>query len=324
MNVYQAQPLEFPGSPSLRFLPEGPFAVGDGLFSWVAIQHGKDAKNGSINRYDLANRSNESFELPGRPGFAFPTNAPGTFVVGCERSLGFFHVGKGVFETISDGIDSQVTNTIINDGTFYKDNLVFGCKDLEFATKKAGLYLFRGSDSKLIQLRDDQICSNGKSIIEKNDGSLALLDIDSPTRQIVEYPLSIEKGTLGEPKVVLDLTEDPAVPDGAIVTPDGENLIVSMFLPRSAPQGETRMYSLETGKLISTWQTKGSPQNTCPSLVPWGGKLFLVITTAVEHLSENDQRECPDAGKIFIAETDFKDPLNTLSNVFTMPQNYPA
>ena len=92
-------------------------------------------------------------------------------------------------------------------GSSNEDNLIFGTKDLEFATKKAGLYLYRGSDKKLIRLRDDQICSNGKAIQQTADGGLRLLDIDTPTRQLVAYRLDIKSGSLGAAEVLLDFFE---------------------------------------------------------------------------------------------------------------------
>ncbi|MEL6106513.1 MAG: SMP-30/gluconolactonase/LRE family protein [Planctomycetota bacterium] len=301
-QVIEATPLEFASSDELRFLPEGPYQTEPGNFSWVGIQHGTEILHGSLNRYDFATGENHSIDLPGRPGFAFPCRTPNRFVIGCERSLGFFDVQTGDWSVFKDGVDEDVTNTIINDGIAIGDNLVFGTKDLEFATKKAGLYLYRGSDQVLIRLRDDQICSNGKAVLEI-DGSLTLFDIDSPTRQVVRYTLDIAAGTLSEPTVVLDLTSDRAVPDGAILTPDGTGLIVSMFLPQAAAYGETRLYDLASGECTTVWRTPLSPQNTCPALVDHDGKRMLVMTTAVENMSLEDQAACSNAGKLFVAES---------------------
>ena len=131
-----ARLLYLPESPEVRFLPEGPTALGGGMFSWVAIQHGPEAVTGSLNVFDLKTGRNQQFNLPGRPGFAKPTQQEGVFVVGCERSLGIFRVSDQSWQVICEGIDSGVDNTIINDGTCFGDNLVFGCKDLDFKTKK--------------------------------------------------------------------------------------------------------------------------------------------------------------------------------------------
>lgn len=312
-----AQSLDFPTSAQLRFLPEGPIGLSEGKFSWVGIQHGGNAKTGSLNIYDfsqIGEARNQSFDLPGRPGFAFPCETPGKFVIGLERSVGLFDVSDQSWSPFCDAVDSDVDNTIINDGIVYGANLIFGTKDLEFATKKAGLYLYRGSDQKLIRLRDDQICSNGKVIVQQ-DGQTFLLDIDSPTRTVVRYALDVDAGTLGPPTTVLDLTNDPAVPDGMILTPDGKGLIVAMFHPGDAADGQTRWYDLG-GELKCTWQTPKSRQNTCPALIRHDGALKLLITTAVENMTDQDLEKCPSAGHLFLGDTDFADDGQPLSQLF--------
>jgi sugar lactone lactonase YvrE len=312
VDVREAQVLLRPESDALRFLPEGPYpTTRSGELSWVGIQHGKDSRVGSINLLNLDTLKNQSFELPGRPGFAFACEDGLSFVVGCERTLGRFTPQTGAWVPFCEGVDADVENTIINDGMIWEDNLIFGTKDLEFKTKKAGLYLWRASDKKLIRLRDDQICSNGKAIRQTASG-LELIDIDSPTRQIVAYPLDIDAGTLGAPKVLIDLTNDPAVPDGMILTPAGDGVVVSMFHPGDAVDGEARHYDLASGKLITVWKTPGSPQNTCPMLVAMDNdhvdashRIALVMTTAVENMSDAAKAKCVNAGCLFVGETDF-------------------
>ncbi len=318
VRIQNAELLYRPETPELRFLPEGPYPVaGDGwvhaggspTVSWVAIQHGAGATTGSLNLLQLgAVPSNRSYALPGRPGFAFPCNDGKSFIVGVERELGYFTPASGDWQVIVDGIDRDVTNTIINDAVVWEDNLIFGLKDLEFQTKKAGLYLFRSRDQRLIQLRNDQICSNGKAIRRGANGGWQLIDIDSPTRQVAAYDLDLDAGTLGPRRVLLDLTNDPAVPDGAILTPDGSGLIVSMFHFLGPADGETRLYDLADGSLQTVWRTAGSPQNTCPNLVQIGDRVKLVITTASENMAPETLAASPNAGCLFIADTDFAQP----------------
>jgi sugar lactone lactonase YvrE len=302
-TIIQAEVLFRPETAELRFLPEGPYPLGETGFSWVAIQHGAEGKYGSLNLYRVTDRQSTSYRLPGRPGFAFATDVDSLFIVGCERTLGLFSTTEGAWYPLVDGIDDDRQGTIINDGVTWDGNLIFGTKDLEFKTRKAGLYLYRGRDGKLIRLRDDQICSNGKAILRGPSGLIRLLDIDSPTRQVVAYEVDIEAGKLSSPKVVLDLTDDPAVPDGMILTPDGKSVIISMYNPNPAPFGETRQYRLIDGMLETVWQTAHSPQNTCPQLVAMHGQVYLVITTAVESMPIERQREAEDAGSIFAAPT---------------------
>ena len=304
-----AQVLYMPESEEHRFLPEGPTYLAPGKFSWVAIQHGADGTHGSLNIFDLESGQNQNFELPGRPGFAKPTDVEGLFLVGAERQLGLFNCHDGSWQLLNDQIDAEVEGTIVNDGTIFGSNCVFGTKDLEFTTAKAGLYLYQGESKQLIQLRSDQVCSNGKDVISSGDGGCSLIDIDSPTKKVVRYPIDVNAGTLGEAELVVDLNDLPAVPDGMTMTPDEQSIIISFYNPNEAEWGETRQYSLYNGVHEHTWRTPGSPQATCPLLLPMSdGSVKLVITTAVEHMPQERRAGAPNAGALFIADTSFQSP----------------
>lgn len=306
-NISDAELLFLPDSAELRFLPEGPTALAPGKFSWVAIQHGPLATRGSLNLYDTSSKTNRSFDLPGRPGFAKPTTTEGVFVVGCERELGTFDTRNKTWQPFVKGIDADVEGTIINDGTLVGDNIIFGTKDLEFKAKKAGLYLYRGRDAKLIQLRNDQVCSNGKVVFDSGAGQLQLLDIDSPTRKVVRYQLDIEAGKLSAAETVIDLSSLEGVPDGMTASADFKSVIISFYNPNPAEFGETRQYELSTGELQTTWRTRHSPQATCPVLLPMpDGSVKLIITTAVEHMPAERQQQSSNAGGLFIADTSFR------------------
>ena len=308
----EARVLYEPLDRELRFLPEGPFDLGQGRFSWVGIQHGASARYGSLNIFDTTTGQNQSHRLPGRPGFARPTDLPHKFVVGAERELGIFDVETQQWTPFCRGVDEQVDNTIINDGTQWQDNLIFGTKDLEFKTKKAGLYLYRGRDRQLIRLRDDQICSNGKAVVVDRQGNssaaakLALLDIDTPTRKVVRYPLDIEAGRLGQPTTAIDLANAIGFPDGMALSPDGRSAIISFYNPDQAEYGLTQQYSLQTGQLEMSWRTPASPQNTCPLLLTLpSGHMQLIITTAIEHMPPERQAKAALSGCLFVADTKF-------------------
>ncbi len=321
-KIIEAQVLFRPSSDSLRFLPEGPYGYpfGANQFSWVAIQCGPTAKHGAINIFDWTTQQNSSYDLPGRPGFAFATDRNGVFVAGCEREVGLFSIHDHSWEILASGIDSDREGTVINDAVTWDGNLIFGTKDLEFRTKKAGLYLYRGEDGEVVRLRDDQVCSNGKAIIKTSSGGVKLLDIDSPTRKVVAYDVDVAGATLSEPRVVIDLNADPAVPDGMILTPDAKSVIISMYNPNPAEHGETRQYRLSDGGLEVVWTTLGSPQNTCPQLIMVDGKVHLVITTALEFMPEDRRAQSPEAGSLFSSPTDWTTSSET--PVFPTPAQF--
>ena len=305
MQTIETEILYRPESAALRFLPEGPYQLPDGRMSWVAIQHGVDSTLGSINILDLETGHNESFALPGRPGFAFPTDQPGVFVTGIERSVGLFDTRNSTWNAFINDVDSDISNTIINDAVVYDGNLIFGLKELEFKTKKAGLYLWRRSDRQLIRLRNDQICSNGKAVVKNPDDTLTMYDIDSPSKQIIRCRLDIEAGTVSNFEVVVDLTSEKIFPDGMILTPDHKSLIVALYDPGDPQAGAARQYNLSSGKLETVWTCPGSPRVTCPQLIRHNGRVRLALTTAVEHMPPEQQAVHPNAGCLFVGDTNF-------------------
>ena len=305
VKTIEAEVLFRPESAALRFLPEGPYSLGQGRMSWVGIQHGADSTAGSINILNLSEGTNQTFDLPGRPGFAFPTDRPGVFVTGFERSVGLFDTASGQFTPLAEALEAAVSNTIINDAVVYDGNLIFGCKELEFKTPKAGLYLWRRSDGKTIQLRNDQICSNGKAVISDSSGNLTLFDIDSCTKQITRCSLSIAEGTVGALEVVVDLTAESVFPDGMLLTPDHKSLIVALYDPGDPVAGAARQYSVSTGELEAVWTCPGSPRVTCPQLIERNGQVCLVLTSAVEHMPAEQLEKHPNAGCLFIGATSF-------------------
>ena len=303
MPEFATELLLRPTARELRFLPEGPYPYGDGKLSWVSIQHGLESTVGAINVFDFASDANKTFELPGRPGFAFPTNRDRTFVVGCERQLGLFDTATGNWSPMGE-VESGVEGTIVNDGVAFSGGLIFGAKDLKFVEKKAGLYLWRRSDEQLITLRSDQVCSNGK-IIEGEGDQVSLLDIDTPTKNVVRYQLDVVSGTLSEAEVVLDLNSREDFPDGMIATPDGHGVLIAFYNPHDRDTGQCVQFSLQTGQEEAVWKTEKAPRVTCPQLVQVGGSVKLVLTTAVEDMPAEMLERHSNSGCLFIGETEF-------------------
>ena len=305
MQVYETEVLYLPDDASLRYLPEGPIQQNASQFSWVAIQDGPEAGQGSFNLFDLSSQENRTWPLSGRPGFAFPTQDPAVMVVGVERRIQLLDLSTGVTQDISGEVDADVTGTIINDGAAFPEGIIFGTKDLQFQDQKAGLYFWRLADRQLIRLRDDQICSNGKVMVSSGDG-WNLWDIDSPTQTVVHYEFDSQAAVLSEPTVVIDLRGEELFPDGMVMTPDGQSVIVALYNPNDAPYGETRQYGLQSGQLEAVWKTAAAAQVTCPLLMRWEGRVSLILTTAAENMSAEKLERQSQAGALFIGETSFE------------------
>lgn len=294
---------------SLGFLPEGPIELDSGSFSWVGIQHGADATSGSLNRFSIEDGENQSTSLNGRPGFAFPLDGQGGFVVGLERQIVRLQLGSTgeLLEesVLFDGVDAEVSGTIINDGAMTNHGILFGCKDLKFAEKKAGLYFWDNASQTLHQLRADQTCSNGKVIVEDDGSRVAFLDIDTPTQKVMRYVFDLHEKRLVEESVALDVANQTGFPDGMVGTPDGKGVVIAFFNPEVAPYGRALWIDLATGEVQQEWRTEGSPQVTCPMLLRRDDATQLVLTTAAENMTDEQRTACPNAGCLFIAETDF-------------------
>ncbi|MFO0912350.1 MAG: SMP-30/gluconolactonase/LRE family protein [Pirellulales bacterium] len=311
MNTITASVLYRPETEQQKFLPEGPYPVPDGRLSWVAIQHGADAKFGSLNLLDLNSGKNVCYPLPGRPGFAFPTSRPGVFVIGMERHVVLFDTGTQAVNPISTEVDASVSGTIINDGMVWQDQLIFGCKDVKFAEQKAGLYLLRPGQAEPVQLRSDQTCSNGKAVAVRGDGQHVLYDICSKTQQVVSWNLDLAAGRVSDRRVIVDLTKEGVFPDGMILSPDGRSVIVALYDPRDREIGEARQYAIATGEVETVWQCPGSPRVTCPQLIRHQGGVKLVLTTADEGMPAELRARCANVGALFIAPTDFAKPCDS-------------
>ena len=309
MITRTAVPWFTPDSESLRFLPEGPYRCPDDMLSWVAIQHGKDATVGSLNLLNPQDRTNQSFVLDGRPGFAFPTDRAGEFLIGLERSVVLYDTDRGEAEEIVGDVDAGVDGTIINDGVVFDGHLVFGCKDLTFSEKKAGLYLVRRGERVAVQLRDDQVCSNGKAIIRQSDELVTLYDICSASQTVTASELDVLAGEIRNTRIVVDLTDGEVFPDGMILTPDGQSLIIAIYDPRDVHRGEARQYAIATGDLDVVWECPESPRVTCPQLIEIDGSVKLLLTTADEGMSDSLRATCRQRGTMFLGDTDF-DSLN--------------
>lgn len=308
MRRYTCRPFFEPPTEELKYLPEGPrllqnFGGSDPLLGWVAIQYGPDQPRGSFNLLDLASRANQTFDLPGRPGFFAETSQPGTIVVGLERRLALFDIETGqVKETGIVVTDDE--RVIINDGIAIPGGLLFGTKHLEVNEKIAALYHYDCEAKRLTQLLGEQICSNGKHFQLSKNGA-TLIDIDTPPKSITRYVVDRELRGIRERSLVVPPESLPAYPDGLRPGPDGSSIVVAFYNPDAVDTGLAQEIRLADGTVLSRWQFPGSPRVTCPEFVRLDGKVCLIFTTAVEGMDGKTRAIAPSAGLLFYGETPF-------------------
>jgi sugar lactone lactonase YvrE len=100
----------------------------------------------------------------------------------------------------------------------------------------------------------------------------------------------------------IDLSKQTGFPDGMCDCGDG-TAIIAFYNPDFAESGRAARFDLATGKEIEEWTTAGSPRVTCPLLVRLDGRVRLVLTTATEGMPVEMRAQCPNAGRLFIADT---------------------
>src|SRR6266852_3752240 len=213
-----AQPFFRPPTEELRYLPECPTQLrGTNRLAWVAIQHGADAREGSLNVLDLVTLENRNYPLPGRPGFFVETAEAGVLLIGIERRLVLFDLASAsIIATLAELPDDP--RVIINDGIAVPDGVIFGTKHLEFSQPVAALYHY---GTELRAIRGGQTCSNGKYFYGDR-----LIDIDSQPKTITEYRYHRD-GPLERLRLIAEPDRLPAFPDGLRATPDGSCIVVA-------------------------------------------------------------------------------------------------
>ena len=308
MRTFTCQPFFKPTTEALRFLPEGPrvlqnFGGGKPLLGWVAIQHSADIARGSLNILDLETRTNQTFDLPGSPGFFAESTREGLVVVGIDRRLVLLNLVNGeVSETDISVTDDE--RVLINDGIPIPGGLLFGTKHVESNEKVAALYRFDCATRQVIELVDKQLCSNGKFFKAGGDGP-TIIDIDSDPKTITKYRFNRGFTEPVESSLVVPPNSMEAFPDGLRQSADESSIIVAFYDTRTIDKGFAREIQLSDGMVLSEWEIFGSPRVTCPEFVELDGKVCLIFTTAAEGMDEETRALAPGAGTFFYAETPF-------------------
>lgn len=292
-----------------RYLPEGPRAVtvlGEDGVLWVNIQTSAEATTGELLFHAWDGGGVHRFKMPGRPGFALPTDRPDVAFVGCEKMLGTFHF-KTQQWTRFGAIPDENPRTIINDGEVVPGGraIVFGTKDVRFADPIAQLYLFTLDDHRLTVLSNHQTCSNGK-VFAGSGRVLQLYDIDTPRKVVTRYRLDLDHRRLADEGIAIDLRDRTDFPDGMCDGGDG-TVIIGFYNPAVADAGEACRYRLSDGQLVETWRTPGSPRVTCPLLVKRPDGIRVLLTTATEGMPDEMRAKCPEAGSLFLGATNLKE-----------------
>lgn len=309
MRRFEARLLYTPPTEQLRYLPEGPRLLqnsGDPrphLLGWVAIVHELGGRAGSLNILDLDTLTNQSIDLPGRPGFFAETDEPGVVVVGLERRLVLVNLHSRVVEETGLSV-SDDERVVINDGYAIPGGLLFGTKHLEFNQPIAALYHFDAAAGTLRTAIPGQYCSNGKHYWTTADGRFHLLDTDSIPRLITHYEFTdATLRTIAAQQPLVPPSALPSIPDGLRPDAPGTSILVAYFNIDPVSDGVAQMLRVDTGAVTDEWRIPGSPRVTCPEILEWNGKVVVLFTSATEGMTPEHRALAPHAGCFFLADT---------------------
>jgi sugar lactone lactonase YvrE len=126
------------------------------------------------------------------------------------------------------------------------------------------------------------------------DGSTMYL-ADSGPRVVHSFTFDGERGTISDPRVLIEIPEDVGTPDGLTVDADGD-LWVAVF-----GAGQVHRYSPD-GALRETLLVPAIQATSCA--FAGSGLHRLYVTSATEGWSDEQRRSEPDAGRVYRFDTD--------------------
>ncbi len=247
-----------------------------------------DIKRGIIHSYNRNSVTHNSFSVGEMIGSIVPRRNGG-FIAGLESGIAFIDIEKNFVQHIvnpEEGIGNR-----FNDGKCDAAGRFWaGTMSLKEEDNKGNLYVME-TDLSLKKKIENVTISNG---LAWNADNSVMYYINTPTNYVFAFDYDIETGNISNQRVVIDLTHEQGYADG--MTIDEEGMLWIAFY------GGWRVdrYDPSTGKLLQQIELPAENVTCCT----FGGPDLddLYITTATQGMSEQQLKEQPDAGKLFVVE----------------------
>lgn len=264
---------------------------------WTDIQQRK------LYRYDPESKQLEQWDTPERLCCFAPrannvaqdrTGAPHIGLVAAfETGFAFYTPETGALEWIAK-LETTNPGTRFNDGRTDRQGRLWAAtmvEDKELATDKGYLYCLNHDLSVTKTLGGLSIPN---SLCWSPDGK-TMYHTDTPTMQIKQYRYNCEAGTFSHPRIFAT-TNKGCYPDGSIVDAHG-------FLWNAQWGSNTIVRYSPTGEQDLVIDVPASQ----PSCVAFGGvNLNLMFVTSAWQGLDNDARQAdPEAGNLFIYDTEY-------------------
>lgn len=256
-------------------------------FYWV------DIEGHTLWWYDEREDEISSFEVGKQVGFVIPKVTDGV-VLGLKDGIyEWDEINRDLKKIVElDDPDGQLR---FNDGKADPYGRIFaGTLHLEDKENQATLYRV-DRDGTTTTLMDELTLSNG--LTWSPDHSV-FYHIDTPTETIRQYDFDLKAGTLSNGKVVIDFADEDGFPDG--MTSDTEGCL---WIAHYAGSKVSR-WNPSTGEKLLEVHVPAPNVTSCAFI--GDGLNRLAITTAREGMDEEALAEYPDAGSVFIIDTEVK------------------
>ncbi|MHA7220939.1 SMP-30/gluconolactonase/LRE family protein [Arthrobacter sp. RHLT1-20] len=264
-------------------LAEGPWWDQQrGELLWVDIFAGR------IHMFDPVSGQDRSIDV-GQPVGMVARRRTGGLVCAVRDGIGFINPDGNAFE-LAAPIEAEKPGNRLNDGACDPAGRLWAGTMATDLSPSAGSLYSISTTMQVTQVLTDVSISNG---LDWSPDGRTFYFTDSTTRRLDAYDFDVETGAISNRRLLVDLPDPVATPDG--ITVDAEGTIwVAMW-----DGGRVQRFSPQ-GKLL---QTVILPI-TRPTSVAFGGPDLnqLFITSARNGLSPRQQSDEQHAGAIFVIE----------------------
>lgn len=274
--------------PSQCILGESPFWHDKRKsFFWVDIEKGK------LFEYHLATGQTGIKSFPHRLTLVLE-GRKNHLILALDRKIASFDLETEELNWLAE-VEPDLPLNRFNDGKCDAyGRLWIGTLSTEFTTGSASLYRIAKNLKPELQL-DQLTISNGLAWTEDNR---TMYFIDTPSREIKAYDYDLDTGNIIFKKVAVTIPEELGLPDGLSIDKEG-----MLWVAHYGGSGVYR-WDPDTGELLEKIEVPAPHVTSCC----FGGENLdtLLVTTAQENLSDNQLKNFPLSGNVFLVKTETK------------------
>lgn len=267
-------------------------AVGEGplwdeqkqVLYWV------DIMQNSLYIYNPATQENKAFDIGQYVGTVVPRESGG-LMLAVQNGFAAYDPDTQELTPIADP-EAHLPENRFNDGKcdpagrFWAGTMQIGPN-----RKPAGSLYRLDTDLSVHKMVENVTVSNG--LVWSLDHS-TMYYIDSPALTVTAYDYDIDTGDISKGRVIIQVSPEMGFPDGMALDTEG------MLWIAHYNGGCVRRWHPNTGEVLDTIKLPVSRVTACA----FGGENLdtLYITSATEHLTEEQLKKEPLAGALFMAK----------------------